>query len=300
MVGHFFENQDVDIELVVKIESWLMSPELLSQARLEFSLTLIGEEHNSSKSFYANMGAQNSEGMNVNLPVWTRTQLDFSTKFKLNYDLSEFENNVSATLNWHLERLEWVKQQLQLLDVDMISNIEPEKIDKLDKLLPKEEKEMLSLSLIDQIIDAHYISRPIRQLAVNYRNSANKFKALSQDYFQILQEKTIELQRLRSDKQQTILSQKFQHRLDLFQRVVKTYEIIGLDKLSKILEFELDELELWLLRIGPQFPCFKIKDHNLIINQSEVDPNLLNKLEEKFLEWEFFERQGKVDPKNQF
>ena len=39
MIGHFFEDRDVDIELIVKVESWLMSPELLTQARLEFSLT---------------------------------------------------------------------------------------------------------------------------------------------------------------------------------------------------------------------------------------------------------------------
>ena len=300
MIGHFFEDRDVDIELIVKVESWLMSPELLNQARLEFSLTLIGEEHNSQKLFYANMGMQTSEGVNVNLPVWSRTQLDFATKFKLNYDISEFENNVRATLTYHLERLEWVKQQLQLLDIDTIASIEPEKFDKLDKLLPKEEKEMLSLSLIDQIIEAHYISQPIRQLAKNYRASANKFKSLSQDYFQILQEKTVELQRMKHDKEQVILSQKFQQRLDIFQRVIKTYEEISLEKLGRILEFEADELELWLLRIAPQFPIFKIKDHTLIINHSEVDPTLLNKLEEKFLEWEFFERQGKMDPKNQF
>lgn len=301
MIGHFFESDyDVDIELIVKIESWLMSPELLNNARLEFSLTLIGEEHNSTKSFYANIGAPNSETVSVNLPVWSRTQLDFATKFKLKYDISEFENNVRATLTYHLERLEWVKQQLQLLDVDMISSIEPEKIDKLDKLLPKEDKEMLSLSLIDQIIDAHYISNPIRQLAKNYRISANKFKSLSQDYFQILQEKTIELQKRRNDKAQSILSQKFQQRLDIFQRVIKTYEEISLEKLSRILEFETPELELWLLRIAPQFSCFKIKNHTLTIDHNEVDPALLNKLEEKFLEWEFFERQGKLEQKDQF
>ncbi len=300
MIGHFFEEREIDIELIVKIESWLMSPELLSQARLEFSLTIIGEEHNTTKSFYANMGPTNSDGVNVNLPVWTRTQLDFATKFKLDYDIPEFENNVKATLTWHLERLDWVKQQLQLIDVDMMNSLEPEKIDQLDKLLPKENKEMLSLSLIDQIIDAHYISQPIRQLAMNYKLSAKKFQVLSQDYFQILQEKTVELQKQRSDKQQSILSQKFQHRLDIFQRVIKTYEEISLEKLAKILEFETPELELWLLRIAPQFSCFKIKDHTLIIDHQEVDPALLNKLEEKFLEWEFFEREGKMERKNQF
>ncbi len=300
MIGHFFEDRDVDIELLVKIESWLMSPELLSQARLEFSLTLIGEEHNTTKSFYANMGPHNSEAVTVELPVWTRTQLDFTTKFKLEYDISEFENNVKATLTWHLERLEWVKQQLQLIDVDMMSSIAPENITKLDKLLPKENKEMLSLSLIDQIIDAHYISHSIRQLAKDYKLAAKKFQTLSQDYFQILQEKTIELQRQRSDRENLILRQKFQRRLDMFERVIKTYEEISLEKLAKILEFETPELELSLLRIAPQFSCFKIKDHKLIIDHSEVDPALLNKLEEKFLEYEFFEKHGKLEEKNQF
>ena len=300
MIGHFFEERDVEIELIVKVESWLMSPELLSQARLEFALTLIGEEHNSTKSFYAHMGPHNSEGVDVDLPVWTRTQLDFATKFKLNYDIQEFENNVRATLTYHLERLEWVKQQLQLIDVNLMSSMEPDKIQKLDKLLPKESKDILSMSLIDQIIDAHYISNPIRQLAKSYKVAAKQFQDLSQDYFQILQEKTMELQRKRSDRENLILSQKFQHRLDMFERVIKTYEEISLEKLAKILEFETPELEIWLLRIAPQFSCFKIKDHTLIINHSEVDPSLLNKLEEKFLEWEFFERHGKLEEKNQF
>ena len=182
----------------------------------------------------------------------------------------------------------------------MMSSLAPENITKLDKLLPKENKEMLSLSLIDQIIDAHYISHSIRQLAKDYKLAAKKFQTLSQDYFQILQEKTIELQRQRSDRENLILSQKFQRRLDMFERVIKTYEEISLDKLAKILEFETPELELWLLRIAPQFACFKIKDHKLIIDHSEVDPTLLNKLEEKFLEYEFFEKHGKLEEKNQF
>ena len=116
MLGHFLEpKKDVDLELIVTIDAWLMSPELLDSARLEFSLTFIGEEHstNPNRSIYINMlENHDTHTQKPQLPVWTRTHANFNVIFKLHYDLPEFERNVSATLKWHHERIKWSKRIL--------------------------------------------------------------------------------------------------------------------------------------------------------------------------------------------
>jgi hypothetical protein len=79
----------------------------------------------------------------------------------------------------------------------------------------------------------------------------------------------------------------------VFQKVIKTYEEIKLEKLGSFLNIDRKELEAWLLSIVDKFPCFRIRDNKLIIQHDAVDPVLLEQLDQKFLEWELFERHAK-------
>lgn len=303
MLGHYFEpKKEVPLELIIIIEAWLMSPQLLDEARLEFSLNFIGEELSSNQTFYANITENNKQQKRPQLPVWTRTHANFNVKFKLHYDLQEFERNVKATLEWHHERIKWYKQQLNILDLNKLAFADPAGFAYLEKVLPgvegQEKPEILSSILLDQLESARYISQDLKKLVKSYQETLKIFLEMNQNYQLIKSSKRDEAKHLTAHKRQNILGEKLQLRLEMFQRVIKTYEEIKLEKLSGFLEIEYQELEHWLLHLAETFDCFRIRDNKLIIQHDQVDTELLDQLDKKFLEWDLFERnhRGKVNP----
>lgn len=305
LLGHYFEqDRDVDIELLITVEAWLMSPELLDTAKLEFSLTLVGEENKQgTQTFYASVveGQESGGKAGVQLPVWSRTHISYNVNFKLDYDLAEFQRNVAATLRWHQERLNWYRQQLNLFDLDMLAQSDPAGFSYLEQVLPRDETpEILSSSLLEQLESAHYLHKDLRLLVQHYQSDLQRFLELNHNYKALYKHKKKEVRKHQDDQQQEVLSLTFQRRLELFQRVIKTYDEITLSKLADFLELKAGELEQWLLGISTSFDCFKIRNGKLIISHEDVDPSLLAELDEKFLEFDLFGRHGKVDATSQF
>ncbi|MHA2364537.1 MAG: hypothetical protein ACXAC7_11325 [Candidatus Hodarchaeales archaeon] len=295
MLGHYFEaHKDIYIELIVTIDAWLMSPELLDTARLDFSLTLIGEENNTKQSFYASLN--DNDRQKPQLPIWTRTHANWNVKFKLSYDLSEFERNVTATLRWHHERINWFQQQIKFLDLNNLAQKDPAGFAYLQKVLPKDgtnTPEILSPVLLEQLEQARYITPGLKKLVQSYQKTLQAFLDLNENIQLIINSKQDKIYLHHAQQQQNILSRRLQNRLDVFQKVIKTYEEIKLEKLGSFLNIDRKELEAWLLSIVDKFPCFRIRDNKLIIQHDAVDPVLLEQLDQKFLEWELFERHAK-------
>ena len=236
-LGHYFEsNIDVEEDLVITIDTWLMSPELLDSAILEFSITLVGEEKVSERVFRA----PNSEKTDNSpqLPVWSVSHIPFKFKLKLIYDTREFERAIIRSFDYYAEeiRIASTKHEFQpdfYVDPTIIpvANIE---ILQEAKYLSKQGTNAINNYL--QMMNIFHKSNPYSK----YKSSINDFKNESSEF-----------------------SKRLFKKLNIFEKIIKTYEKISLKKLATFLDIrDIERLEVWLLSLREDYP---IKLQNKIV-----------------------------------
>ena len=207
-LGHYFEsNRDVDEEITVTISTWLMSPELLDRAVLEFSITLVGEEKLDSHTFYSlnsPINPDNEQDKPI-APVWSITKVPFKMKLKLLYDVREFDRILQKSFSYYNENL-----RLALNGSAAISGV-PQPI-----LIPEYNLEMLK--------NAKYLSKQTLQLIKEYESLQAEYLKL-QPYKQHHPLVT-------SKENFSKLSKKLLAKIRKLERIRKTYEKISLKKMK--------------------------------------------------------------------
>ena len=266
-LGHYFEsNKDITEDFIVNIKAWLMSPELLETAILEFTVTLVGEEQVSERVFYST--DQPLDNGSVILPTWSRTPISFKLKLKLNYDIREFERSIQKTFSYYTEglRLAVSKHEFSNISADYTKSMVgiPDPI-----VIPEITFELLE--------EASYVSKQTKDVIRKYKEALHEYLALKPS--------NVHKQRTTESGPFQPVDDKLFKRLKILERVLRTYDKISIKKLAKFLDIQPDRLELWLLSLDETIPI-KIRGDDIFIDSTYVTPSMIELLDHKFLEWE--------------
>ncbi|HKZ41926.1 MAG TPA: hypothetical protein VJ044_13260, partial [Candidatus Hodarchaeales archaeon] len=265
-LGHYFESyKDSEDEIIITVSTWLMSPDLLDSAVLEFSLTLIGEERVSERTFYGSKkGPSMSSDVNgVILPIWSTSSVNFKIKLKLNYDVREFERAIQKSLNFYSESLKMA--MTKSLGIQYTPGVSGPTI--------------LPSSVLEILKEARYLSRQSKEEIAEYMKSVEAFHKAKQSRIG------------RSDRSflpssSSRISTRLLNRIRALERIFRTYERISLEKLASMIEVK-DQKKLlrWLQELSNELPI-RIQNREIFIDLIQMNTHLFDKLDQQFVELE--------------
>ncbi|MHA1989970.1 MAG: hypothetical protein ACW981_00405 [Candidatus Hodarchaeales archaeon] len=261
-LGHYFEsNQDVVEDLIITIDTWLMSPDLLDSAILEFAVTLVGEEMVSEKVFVSPKEDLDKDDLPRG-PVWSVSHIPFKFKLKLLYDTREFDRSIQNSFSYYSEQ---IKRSLVKHEFQNHSNLDPTEI-------PQSNIELLK--------SAKYLSKQTLRTLEDYENLLNQL-------FNVNSYSRYKSSMKGYEKESSEFSKKLFRKLNIFEKIIRSYEKITLKNLAKFLNIrDIEKLEIWLLSLRNDYPI-RIYDKQVFFEKSFFSKNPLDSLDKLFVEFFF-------------